>query len=173
MLMGSTGAEDLILPLSMVASLRHQSIINMNEIKDWLLHEKILQHHGTNFFLGCFWNLWAMNSRTQFIKCINYLPGKGGTGGLIYLWDASCSLLSLCPRDPRDSIARTVHNHTFACMIHLPTPLFYFMSHLGPFPLVLPPILYKTKPLLPPCLSFARAQEAKWWIRDGSWGTIC
>jgi hypothetical protein len=32
--MGSTGAADLILPLSMVASLRHQSIINMNEIKD-------------------------------------------------------------------------------------------------------------------------------------------
>jgi hypothetical protein len=34
MLMGSTGAADLILPLSMVASLRHQSIINTNEIKD-------------------------------------------------------------------------------------------------------------------------------------------
>jgi hypothetical protein len=34
MLMGSTGEADLILPLSMVASLRHQSIINMNEIKD-------------------------------------------------------------------------------------------------------------------------------------------
>jgi hypothetical protein len=33
-LMGSTGAADLILPLSMVASLRHQSIININEIKD-------------------------------------------------------------------------------------------------------------------------------------------
>jgi hypothetical protein len=31
MLMGSTGAADPILPLSMVASLRHQSIINMNE----------------------------------------------------------------------------------------------------------------------------------------------
>jgi hypothetical protein len=27
--------------------------------------------------------------------------------------------------------------------------LFYFMSHLVPFPLVLPPIFYKTKPLLP------------------------
>jgi hypothetical protein len=34
MLMGSKGAADLILPLSVVASLRHQSIINMNEIKD-------------------------------------------------------------------------------------------------------------------------------------------
>jgi hypothetical protein len=34
MLMGSMGAADLILPLTMVASLRHQSIINMNEIKD-------------------------------------------------------------------------------------------------------------------------------------------
>jgi hypothetical protein len=34
MLMGSTGAADLILPISMVASLRHQSIINMNKIKD-------------------------------------------------------------------------------------------------------------------------------------------
>jgi hypothetical protein len=34
MLMGSTGGTDLILPKSMVASLRHQSIINMNEIKD-------------------------------------------------------------------------------------------------------------------------------------------
>jgi hypothetical protein len=34
MLMGFTGATDLILPLSVVASLRHQSIINMNEIKD-------------------------------------------------------------------------------------------------------------------------------------------
>jgi hypothetical protein len=33
-LMGSTGAVDLILPLGMVASLRHQSIININEIKD-------------------------------------------------------------------------------------------------------------------------------------------
>jgi hypothetical protein len=32
--MGFTGATDLILPLSVVASLRHQSIINMNEIKD-------------------------------------------------------------------------------------------------------------------------------------------
>jgi hypothetical protein len=31
MLMGSTGAVDPILPLSVVASLRHQSIINMNE----------------------------------------------------------------------------------------------------------------------------------------------
>jgi hypothetical protein len=30
-LMGSTGAADPILPLSMVARLRHQSIINMNE----------------------------------------------------------------------------------------------------------------------------------------------
>jgi hypothetical protein len=34
MLMGSMGAADLILPLSMVDSLRHQSIININEIKD-------------------------------------------------------------------------------------------------------------------------------------------
>jgi hypothetical protein len=31
MLMGSMGAADPILPLSMVASLRHQSIINMNK----------------------------------------------------------------------------------------------------------------------------------------------
>jgi hypothetical protein len=31
MLMGSTGAADPILPLSMVASLRHQNIININE----------------------------------------------------------------------------------------------------------------------------------------------
>jgi hypothetical protein len=31
MLMGSTGAADLILPLSVVANLRHQSIININE----------------------------------------------------------------------------------------------------------------------------------------------
>jgi hypothetical protein len=31
MLMGSTGAADPILPLSMVASLRHQSVINMNK----------------------------------------------------------------------------------------------------------------------------------------------
>jgi hypothetical protein len=31
MLMGSTGAADPIFPLSMVASHRHQSIINMNE----------------------------------------------------------------------------------------------------------------------------------------------
>jgi hypothetical protein len=34
MLMGSTGVADLILQFSMVASLRHQSIINMNEIND-------------------------------------------------------------------------------------------------------------------------------------------
>jgi hypothetical protein len=34
MLMGSTGAADLILPVSMVASIRHQSIININGIKD-------------------------------------------------------------------------------------------------------------------------------------------
>jgi hypothetical protein len=39
-LMGSTGAADLILPLSMVASLRHQSIINMNEIKDLAITRK-------------------------------------------------------------------------------------------------------------------------------------
>jgi hypothetical protein len=31
MLMGSTGTANLILPLSMVDSLRHQSIINMNK----------------------------------------------------------------------------------------------------------------------------------------------
>jgi hypothetical protein len=31
MFMGSTGAADPILPLSMVASLRHQSLINMNK----------------------------------------------------------------------------------------------------------------------------------------------
>jgi hypothetical protein len=37
MLMGSTGAVDLILPLSMVASLRHQSIININETKGSML----------------------------------------------------------------------------------------------------------------------------------------
>jgi hypothetical protein len=70
-----------------------------------------------------------MNSRTQINKCINYLPSKGGhRGGLIFLRDASCSLLSLCPRDPQDSIARTIHNHTFACVINLPPPLFYFTS---------------------------------------------
>jgi hypothetical protein len=40
MLLGSTGAADLILPLSMVASLRHQSIINMNEIKDLAITRK-------------------------------------------------------------------------------------------------------------------------------------
>jgi hypothetical protein len=40
MLMGSTGAADLILPLSMVASLRHQSISNMNEIKDSAITRK-------------------------------------------------------------------------------------------------------------------------------------
>jgi hypothetical protein len=34
MLMGSMGATNLILQLSMVASLRHPSIINMNELKD-------------------------------------------------------------------------------------------------------------------------------------------
>jgi hypothetical protein len=34
MLMGSTGAADFILPKGMVANLRHQSIINMNEIED-------------------------------------------------------------------------------------------------------------------------------------------
>jgi hypothetical protein len=173
MLMGSTGAADLILPLSMVASLRHQSIINTNEIKDSTITWKDPTTPWNNFFLGCFWNLWDMNSRTQFSKCINYLPGKGGTGGLIYLRDASCSLLSLCPRDPRDSIARTVHNHIFTCVINLTPPFFYFMSHLVPFPLVLPPIFYKTKPLVPPWLSFERAQDAKWWTRDASGGTLC
>jgi hypothetical protein len=69
-----------------------------------------------------------MYSRTQFNKCINYLPSEGEHRGLIFLRDASCSLLSLCPRDPRDSIARTVHNHTFACVINLPPQLFYFTS---------------------------------------------
>jgi hypothetical protein len=34
MLMGSTGVVRPILLKSMVANLRHQSIINMNEIKD-------------------------------------------------------------------------------------------------------------------------------------------
>jgi hypothetical protein len=34
------------------------------------------------FFLGCFWNLWAMNSTTQFHKYINYLSGKGEHRGL-------------------------------------------------------------------------------------------
>jgi hypothetical protein len=37
MLMGSMGAVDLILPLSMVARLRHQSIININKrIEDYI-----------------------------------------------------------------------------------------------------------------------------------------
>jgi hypothetical protein len=37
MLMGSTGAADLILPLSVVASLRHQNIININKrIDDYM-----------------------------------------------------------------------------------------------------------------------------------------
>jgi hypothetical protein len=34
MFMGFTGAVDLILPLSMVASLMHQSIININKRND-------------------------------------------------------------------------------------------------------------------------------------------
>jgi hypothetical protein len=46
---GIYGSNGPILPLSMVASLRHQSIINMNKIKIHLLHEKILQHHETIF----------------------------------------------------------------------------------------------------------------------------
>jgi hypothetical protein len=44
-LMGSTRAADLILPLSMVANLRHQSIININKRlkqKNRRLHDKIL-----------------------------------------------------------------------------------------------------------------------------------
>jgi hypothetical protein len=80
------------------------------------------------FFLGCFWNLWAKNSRTQINKCINYLPGEGEHRGL----DLSprCFLLPsfLVSCDPRDSIARTVHNQTFAWVINLLLPLFYFTS---------------------------------------------
>jgi hypothetical protein len=39
-------------------------------------------------------------------------------------------------------------------------------------PLVLPLISCKTKSLLPPCLYFACAHDAKWWTCDASWGTI-
>jgi hypothetical protein len=53
MLMGSTGAVDLILPLSMVANLRHQSIININKRlkqKNRRLHDKILIPMELKFF---------------------------------------------------------------------------------------------------------------------------
>jgi hypothetical protein len=53
MLMGSTRAVDLIFPLSMVASHRHQSIINMNKRlkqKNRRLHDKILIPMELKFF---------------------------------------------------------------------------------------------------------------------------
>jgi hypothetical protein len=53
MLMGSTGAADLILSLSVVANLRHQSIININKRlkqKNQRLHDKILIPMELNFF---------------------------------------------------------------------------------------------------------------------------
>jgi hypothetical protein len=49
MLMGSTGAVDPILPLSMVASLRHQSIININEKRfgvNMTRSYNTMEHHG-------------------------------------------------------------------------------------------------------------------------------
>jgi hypothetical protein len=53
MLMGSMGAADLILPLSVVGSLRHQSIININKRlkqKNRRLHDKILIPIELKFF---------------------------------------------------------------------------------------------------------------------------
>jgi hypothetical protein len=95
------------------------------------------------------------------------------TGGLIYLRDASCSLLSLCPRDPRDSIARTVHNHTFACVINLQHPLFYFTS--CSLATCAPTNFLQNKALASPMLVLymclrCQKMEAS---RDASWGTIC
>jgi hypothetical protein len=74
MLMESTGAADLILPLSMVASLRHQSIINMNKRlkqKNRRLHDKILQHNGTQFFSMLFMKLMGYE-----LKNSNYEMNK-------------------------------------------------------------------------------------------------
>jgi hypothetical protein len=59
---------------------------------------------------------------------LNYLPGEGEHQGLDLSLRCFLPLISLCPHDPRDSIARTIHNHTFACMINLPPPLFYITS---------------------------------------------
>jgi hypothetical protein len=50
MLMGSTGATELILPLSKIASFMHQSIINMNEIKNSAIIGKDPTTPWNNFF---------------------------------------------------------------------------------------------------------------------------
>jgi hypothetical protein len=149
MLMGSTGASDTILPLNMVASFRHQSIINMNEKGSALIWQDPTTPWNSNF--SCLWNLWAKNLRTQINKCINYLPGEGGTPGA---WSFSEMLLT-----PFFPCVRVIHE------IPLPKPftttpllawlifhLHCFTSHIVPFPLVLPPISYKTRPLLSPML---------------------
>jgi hypothetical protein len=91
MLMGSMGVVRPILPKGMVANLRHQSIANMNETKGSMLTWQDPHPHGTQIFLGCFWKLWVMDSRTQFDKCINYLPGKAEHRGA---WSFSEMLLT-------------------------------------------------------------------------------
>jgi hypothetical protein len=50
MLMGSMGAADPILPLSMVASLRHQSIINMNKKGLTLTRQDPTTPWNSNFY---------------------------------------------------------------------------------------------------------------------------
>jgi hypothetical protein len=104
-----------------------------------------------------------MNSRTQIMKCIKCLLGEGEHRGLIFLRDASFSLLSLCPCDSRDSSIQMFTTTPLLARLRVPPSLSYFMSHLVPLPLVLPPISYKANPLLPPCLSFACAQDDKRW----------
>jgi hypothetical protein len=154
MLMGSTGAADLILPLSMVASLRHQRIINMNKRlkqKNRWLHDKILQHHGTQIFLGCLWNLWAMNSRTQIMKCMKLLLGEGEHRGL----DLSprCLLLpsSLVSTWSTRFHCPNVHNHSFVCVIKGSTSIVSLLvPSCSSLASLLPPISYKNKALASP-----------------------
>jgi hypothetical protein len=81
MLMGSTRVVRSILSKSMVANLRHQSIINMNETKGSALTWQIPHPQGTQINLVCFWNLWAPNSRTRINICIKTLTRWRGAPG--------------------------------------------------------------------------------------------
>jgi hypothetical protein len=56
MLMGSTGVVRPILLKSMVANLRHQSIININKrlTKESAITRQDPRPHGTQIYLGCF-----------------------------------------------------------------------------------------------------------------------
>jgi hypothetical protein len=137
-----------------------------------------------------------MNSRTRINKCIIHLPGKGEHQGhkwgldqptyadqprdpptpfaLIVLRDASCSLLAMCQRDPRDSSPKC-SQHSFVCVIKGSTSIVLLLVPSCSLAFCASTSFLQNKALTSPMLVLymcPRCQKMDV-SRDASWGTIC